>query len=56
MGHAMGEHDTTAWEIPERLADILERHDVETLLAIREYCDRLIDEGELEREFDERTM
>ena len=42
-------------ELPESLVELLDQHDPETLLAIREYCDQVLDEYDLEEEIEEQT-
>lgn len=42
-------------ELPDSIAELLEQHDPETLLAIREYADSILDEYDIEEEIGERT-
>lgn len=44
-----------ATDLPASLRDLLEQHDPETLVAIRHYCDSLLDEYELADEVESRT-
>ena len=42
-------------ELPDSIAELLEQHDPETLLAIREYADAMLEEYDIEEEIEERT-
>jgi hypothetical protein len=42
-------------DLPDSLAELLDQHDPETLAAIRDHCDRLLEEYDLEEDVEERT-
>jgi hypothetical protein len=42
-------------DLPDSLETLLSQHDPETLAAIRERCDALLGEYDLEEEIDEQT-
>lgn len=51
----MASNDSTPEELPESLVELLDQHEPETVAAIHRYCERLLEEHDLEDELDERT-
>jgi hypothetical protein len=41
--------------LPKSLEELLEQHEPETVVAIRDYCDQLLESYDLEEDLDERT-
>lgn len=42
-------------DLPDSLEALLQQHEPETLLAIRDRCDQLLEEYDVEEEVEERT-
>lgn len=42
-------------DLPESLAEVLDQHDPETILAVHEYSERLLAAYDLEEELENRT-
>lgn len=43
-------------DLPDSLAEVLDQHDVETLLAVHEYSEELLEERGLEEEIEGRSF
>lgn len=42
-------------DLPDSLRAVLDQHEPETLAAIRDHCDRALEEHDIEEEVEERT-
>jgi len=42
-------------DLPASLEELLDQHEPETIVAIRDYCDQLLETYDVEEDLDERT-
>ncbi|MDQ2053043.1 MULTISPECIES: hypothetical protein [Halobellus] len=42
-------------DLPASLEELLDQHEPETIAAIRDYCDQLLEAYDIEEDLDERT-